>query len=93
MRTTVALLLLAASGIAAEPQTGASWSKIAPFFKPPAELAGEFGHYKSPLVFADGRPVKTPEQWQQQRAGDPQVVVRRHRPLAAADREAGDGNP
>jgi dienelactone hydrolase len=65
------LCVAAAPGKAADapevPQTDNAWSKIAPFFKPPAELAGEFGQYKSPLVFSDRRPVKTPADWQQRR--------------------------
>lgn len=44
-----------------------AWSKIAPSFRPPEELASDLGNYKSPLVFDDGRPVRTPEEWQQRR--------------------------
>jgi dienelactone hydrolase len=43
------------------------WSKIAPFFQPPKELVDDLGDYRSPLVFDDGRPVRTPEEWQQRR--------------------------
>jgi dienelactone hydrolase len=43
------------------------WSKIAPFFQPPEELADDLGDYRSPLVFDDGRPVRTPKEWQQRR--------------------------
>ena len=43
------------------------WSKIAPFFQPPRELVDDHGDYRSPLVFDDGRPVRTPEEWQQRR--------------------------
>ncbi len=42
--------------------------QLAPFFHPPAEFAGDFGKYKSPLVFDDGRPVKTAEDWRLRRA-------------------------
>jgi hypothetical protein len=65
----VALLLAAASGsvLAAETPAGDVWEKIAPFFKPPAEYANDFGTYRSPLVLADGRPVKTAEDWQRRR--------------------------
>lgn len=45
----------------------ADWQAIAPFFKPPGEYAGKPGDYRSPLLFKDGREVKTPEEWQQRR--------------------------
>ena len=66
---TAALLVAVASGsvLAAEKPTGDVWAKIAPFFKPPAEYANDFGTYRSPLVLADGRPVKTADQWQRRR--------------------------
>ncbi len=41
--------------------------QLASFFAPPAELANDFGDYKSPLVFYDGREVKTAEDWQLRR--------------------------
>jgi dienelactone hydrolase len=41
--------------------------KIAPYFQPPKELAGDFGKYRSPLLFDDGSPVKTPADWQKRR--------------------------
>jgi hypothetical protein len=41
--------------------------KIAPFFSPPPDLARDFGQYKSPLRFYDGRPVETVGDWQQRR--------------------------
>jgi len=49
-----------------------SWAEevpdtIAPFFRPPPELAGDFGTYKSPLIFDDGTKVKTPADWQRRR--------------------------
>jgi len=40
---------------------------IRPFFAPPAQFAGDFGSYKSPLKFDDGTPVKTPADWQKHR--------------------------
>ena len=36
-------------------------------FRPPAQYANDFGAYKSPLVFDDGRPVKTPDDWLRRR--------------------------
>jgi glycerophosphoryl diester phosphodiesterase len=40
---------------------------LAPFFRPPAEFAGELGGYRSPLVFAAGRPVTDVFAWSQRR--------------------------
>ena len=42
--------------------------KLAPFFAPPPEFAGDFGDYRSPLKFADGRTVKTAAGWPERRA-------------------------
>ena len=41
-----------------------NWKVIAKYFEPPAEFAGKFGDYRSPLLFDDGSPVKTPGDWQ-----------------------------
>ena len=41
--------------------------KLAPFFRPPASLANDFGAYRSPLKFADGTPVKSAADWQKRR--------------------------
>ena len=57
----------AASRLSAAPSEEAAWKRIAPFFKPPPEFAGDLGDYRSPLVFDDGRPVKTPADWQKRR--------------------------
>ena len=43
------------------------WKKIAPYFRPPAELAKDLGTYRSPLVFDDGRPAQTPADWAKRR--------------------------
>ncbi|MBN2313696.1 MAG: alpha/beta fold hydrolase [Sedimentisphaerales bacterium] len=40
---------------------------IAPFFNPPSKFAGNFGEYKSPLIFDDGTKVKSPADWQRRR--------------------------
>lgn len=42
-----------------------TWKQIA--FRPPPALAGDLGQYRSPLVFDDGRSVKTLEDWQRSR--------------------------
>lgn len=43
------------------------WKKLAPFFSPPAKYKGQYGAYRSPLRFYDGRPVKTPADWKTRR--------------------------
>lgn len=43
------------------------WKQIAPYFKPADEFKGDLGNYQSPLKYYDGRPVKTPEDWQTRR--------------------------
>ena len=45
-----------------------SWKQIASFFSPPAEWKDDFGDYRSPLRFADGSIVRTPDDWQRRRA-------------------------
>ena len=42
--------------------------EIASLFQPPAEYANQFGTFRSPLKFADGREVKTGADWSQRRA-------------------------
>jgi len=37
------------------------------FFRPPAEFAGDFGHYKSPLIFDEGTAAQTPADWPRRR--------------------------
>jgi hypothetical protein len=49
--------------VAAEPLP----EKLAPFFRPPPEFAKDFGSYRSPLLFADGTPVKTTADWEKRR--------------------------
>lgn len=44
--------------------TRATWQD---FTEPPAEFAGKLGPYRSPLTFADGADVKTPEDWTRRR--------------------------
>src|SRR5262245_15758892 len=58
------LLLLAGAVFAADPPLPA---KIAPYFLPPKEFADDLGTYRSPLQFADGKPVKSAADWQKRR--------------------------
>lgn len=43
------------------------WDDISTFFKPPKKYASDFGNYRSPLLFGDGREVKTASQWKRRR--------------------------
>ncbi len=54
------------------------WTKIAPFFQPPAEFAGQLASYRSPLLFQDGSAVKAASEWPRRRA---EIVATWHRLL------------
>src|SRR2546426_1535951 len=41
---------------------------LAGFFTPPEQYRSDFGSFRSPLVFADGTPVRTAADWQRRRA-------------------------
>ncbi|MBC8348745.1 MAG: hypothetical protein H8E24_09020, partial [Verrucomicrobia bacterium] len=43
------------------------WENIAPFFEPPEEWRGQYGDYRSPLVFKDGSKVETAADWARRR--------------------------
>ena len=59
------LLLLPMAG---QPRAANVPDIIRPFFAPPAQFANDWGSYRSPLLFDDGSPVKTPADWQKRRA-------------------------
>jgi acetyl esterase/lipase len=40
---------------------------LRPYFQPPAQFAGQFGKYHSPLTFNDGSVAKTAQDWQHRR--------------------------
>lgn len=63
---TLALVLSIVCG--ASSAAGPAWEAIAPFFAPPAELAGQLGSYRSPLLFKDGSRVKSAADWPRRRA-------------------------
>ena len=65
----VGLLAACAAAGAENPSPGAEalWSRIAPFFQPPPEFAGDLGPYRSPLLFDDGRRVESRDQWPKRR--------------------------
>lgn len=56
------LLLMVQAWFLADKLPGAPVN-LEPFFTPPRELAGDFGSYRSPLRFEDGRPVRTRRDW------------------------------
>ncbi len=62
------LCLLSLLPMASQSQAADVPVSIRPFFAPPAQYANDFGSYKSPLMFSDGMPVKTPSDWQKRRA-------------------------
>ena len=41
--------------------------ELATFFQPPEQYRSDFGTFRSPLLFADGTQVKTPDDWQRRR--------------------------
>ncbi|HKI70979.1 MAG TPA: prolyl oligopeptidase family serine peptidase [Verrucomicrobiae bacterium] len=49
-------------------ERGSAPDIIAPFFQPPSEFAGQFGAYRSPLLFNDGTLVKSAADWPRRRA-------------------------
>jgi dienelactone hydrolase len=63
----VAIGIGAAEPLTADKPADAIHNRLAPFFRPPAELAKDLGTYKSPLRFHDGTPVKTPADWPRRR--------------------------
>lgn len=62
----VAALFLSASSATAgeEPALPAN---LAPCFRPPEEFANDFGDFRSPLTFYDGRKVESPAGWTERR--------------------------
>lgn len=68
MKTLLVFLTLTSAALAADaPDKAAMWSRLAPYFTPPAELANDLGAYRSPLKFNDGTPVTNAEQWKTRR--------------------------
>ena len=45
----------------------ALWQRLEKYFQPPVEYAGTLGPYRSPLRFADGTLVKSPQDWTRRR--------------------------
>ncbi len=51
----------------AQSRTQLKQSDLDPFFLPPPKYANDFGDFRSPLKFYDGRPIKTADDWQARR--------------------------
>ena len=63
------LLIVCLAAIACPPaRADEAWEKIAPYFSPPAEYAGQLGPYRSPLKFEDGTIVRDAKDWSRRRA-------------------------
>tara|TARA_B110000438_G_scaffold118570_1_gene115804 strand:+ start:303 stop:656 length:354 start_codon:yes stop_codon:yes gene_type:complete len=60
-----AVCALSGSSLVAAEQN--KWEKIAPFFEPPKEWRGQYGDYRSPLIFKDGSKVETAADWARRR--------------------------
>jgi hypothetical protein len=73
LRRIVCLASLSVAGALRAETMSPLPADLAPFFQPPAEFAGQFGNFRSPLKFADGTPVKTPADWARRRE-----EIRRH---------------
>src|ERR1051325_11945176 len=43
------------------------WTELEPFFRSPAEFANDLGRFRSPLIFKDGRRVKSAADWNKRR--------------------------
>lgn len=80
----IALLIGAGMGGAASAGAGdlpareALGTRLEKYCQPPAEYAGQFGPYRSPLEFADGTRVKSPQDWARRRQ---EILATWHRRL------------
>src|SRR3954447_16154121 len=63
----LALFVFMACDSSGADDLSADWAKISQYFTPPAHYAGQFGDYRSPLLFGDGPLVKTPQDWRRRR--------------------------
>lgn len=48
--------------------SSSKWNTIAPYFAPPNEFKEDFGAYRSPLKFYNGKEVATAKDWQKRRS-------------------------
>ena len=71
----VSLLLFLAIVAPTAAEDNSPWTSLQGFFAPPAEFAGQFGNYRSPLKFYDGAPVKDAADWARRRQ---EILARWH---------------
>ena len=62
------LVLLALALVAPQSREKDLWEKLDPLFKPLPEFKDDFGTLRPVLKFADGRDVRTPDDWKARRA-------------------------
>jgi dienelactone hydrolase len=62
------LILLALALVLGQSREKELWEKLDPLFTPPAEFKGDLGGLRPVLQFADGREVRTPDDWKLRRA-------------------------
>lgn len=61
------ILLFYQSSAAQTVKKESAWQKIAPYFACPDQFKDQYGSYRSPLKFYDGREVKNPADWKSRR--------------------------
>lgn len=64
---TIFLFLLSCSVLRKEGNKVKSWNQIAEYFSAPSGYSEQYGSYRSPMLFSDGRPVKTKSDWKKRR--------------------------
>ncbi|MFA6945633.1 MAG: prolyl oligopeptidase family serine peptidase, partial [Pedobacter sp.] len=62
------LPLLCQNSTAQKVSKESAWQKIAPYFAVPDPFKDQYGEYRSPLKFYDGKTVKNPADWTKRRA-------------------------
>lgn len=63
----IAVAVFARAGADDAPAPTAATADLDRYFRPPPEFANDFGDFRSPLKFYDGRPVKTAADWSARR--------------------------
>jgi tetratricopeptide (TPR) repeat protein len=76
----IALIPAGASPAAELPAREALGRQLEKYYEPPAEFAGKFASYRSPLTFADGTRAKTASDWARRRQ---EILATWHRRLGA----------
>ena len=61
------LFFVGGRNIAIAQEEDTIWQRLKPYFNPPPKYEGDFGKYRTPLKFYDGRLVKTLADWKRRR--------------------------